>query len=77
MLKFIAIFMVGACTLSAQPNVERVYFDSHCFLKFSETAYLHDPDCGCQDRWGAIIRDPETNAELIVDILRYPASHWD
>jgi hypothetical protein len=54
-LIFLGLFASCSC---AEPNINRIFFEGHSYVYFKFiNAYddshqvIHDPDCGCQDRW--------------------------
>lgn len=75
----LGIFSSCGCTESAQ--VKRIFFEGHSYLDFTihkfrdynDHQIIHDPDCGCSDRW--IKYDIEGTGTS--EIKRIKPSHHD
>lgn len=80
------LIICGACHASEfesnsrcdyEPTISRIQYGSHSYICFNNTFFLHDPDCGCADRWGGFAISKEGALMHRFEIYRFPSSHYD
>jgi len=89
--KFLFSFLAICSAAAAQPDnfaedsddpfaegiaMRRVYYENHNYICFNNKFFVHDPDCGCTDRYVGYLEKRDHDA-WIVHLYRRKPSDYD